>query len=903
MKKFFKIFGIIVLVLILLLVSIPFLFKNTIKDKIMEKVNESVNAQISFTDFSLSVFKNFPNATVELEGLKVINNAPFAGDTLAYVGNFSAKVNLKDILFKGDKDPYKLLGFSLSDAVVNVHMNEEGKGNFDIAKSTSDTTDEEPNNFSLDLKEYSIENLRFTFRDDTSKMSVILDSLYHKGKGNFANQVLDLETTTATKVSFASDGTAFLRNNVVTLDAVLGIDLNQQKYTLKDNTLKLNALELNFDGFVQLLEDGQLYNLSFKTPKTTFKNFLDLIPAAYTKSIEGVQTTGEFTINGKVDGKYTPTTIPKLDIRMLSNNASFKYPSLPKSVKNIDIDVKIGNETEKLEDTYVNINRFAFTIDQDAFSVKALLRNLTKNMLVNADLKGVINLENIQKAYPIKMDLDLKGILKADISTTFDMASVEKKAYERIQNSGHASLEKFVYSGAGFLQPFHINKAGISFNNAKIELTELDAKTGKTDFNIKGTLENFYGFTLRNEVLKGNFTLASNHIDVGDFMQTDTPAETPKQDKQEEKPTETKPASKANASIKIPAFLDCSLDAKAKSVLYDNLNLTNVSGKLIIKDEKVSLQNLQTDIFGGKTAVTGSVSTKGDTSTFSVDLDMNKLNVMESFSQIEMLKKIMPIAKVVEGFFSSKINVSGKLTPELTPDINSITGSLSASLLDSHVKEASPLVSALDAQFNQLNLSKLNLKDLKANVTFDKGRVVVKPFSIKWNGSTINVAGTHGFDQTMDYKLTFNVPAKMLGQDASALLAKLTVTEQQKLGDIPVNVNMGGNFTKPQVSTDMKQVVNNLALQVAKAQANQLTDKVMDKVSNEVTNKITEKIGGEAMNKATDALGKLIGGGKTSANPADSTKTQQAPKDQAKKAVNNLLDGFFKKKDNNQEQK
>jgi asmA family protein len=508
-------------------------------------------------------------------------------------------------------------------------------------------------------------------------------------------------------------------------------------------------------------------------------------------------------------------------------------------------------------------------------------------------------LENIQKAYPVQMDLDLKGILKADITTSFDMASVEKKAYERIRNAGHASLEKFVYSGAGFLQPFHINKAGLSFNNAKIELTELDAKTGKTDFNIKGTLENFYGFTLRNEVLKGNFSLASNHIDVGDFMQTDTPAETPKQE--EKKPAETKPAttntSTAGASIKIPAFLDCTLDAKAKTVLYDKLNLNNVSGKLIIKDEKVSLQNLQTDIFGGKTAVTGNVSTKGDTSTFAVDLDMTKLNVTESFSQIDMLKKIMPIAKVVEGFFSSKINVTGKLTPELTPDINSLSGSLSASLLDSHVKQTSPLVSALDSQFTQLNLSKLNLKDLKANVTFENGRVVVKPFTIKWNGSTINVAGTHGFDQTMDYKLTFNVPAKMLGADASALLAKLTATEQQKLGDIPVNVNMGGNFTKPQVSTDMKQVVNNLALQVAKAQANQLTDKVMDKVTNEVTNKITEKIGGEAMNKATDALGKIIGG-KTQANPADTTKTQQqAPKDQAKKAVNNLLDGLFKKKE------
>ena len=865
----------------------------------MEKVNESVDAQISFTDFSLSLFKNFPDATVEVGGLKVINNAPFEGDTLAYVGNFSAKVNLKDILFKKDNEPYKLLGFSIADAVVNIRMNEAGKGNFDIAKSTSETPEEEPSNVSLDLNEYSIENLRFTFKDDSSKMSVIVDSLYHKGKGNFANQVLDLETTTSLKLSFASDGTAFLRNNVVTLDAILGIDLNQQKYTLKDNTLKLNNLELNFDGFVQLLDDGQLYDLSFKTPKTTFKNCLDLVPTAYTKSIEGVQTTGEFTINGKVAGKYTPTTIPKLDIRMLSQDASFKYPSLPKSVKNINIDIKIGNDTEKLEDTYVNINRFAFTIDQDAFSAKALLRNLTGNMLVDADLKGTINLANIQKAYPVDLDLDLKGILKADVSTSLDMESVEKQAYERIRNSGHASLEQFVYSGAGFLQPFHINKAGLSFNNAKIELTELDAKTGKTDFQIKGDLQNFYGFALRNEVLKGYFSLASNHIEVADFMQTDTPAETPKQE--EQKPAESKPATTGNTastSIKIPAFLDCTLDAKAKTVVYDKLSLNNVSGKLIIKDEKASLQNLQTDIFGGKTAITGDVSTKGETSTFAVDLDMSKLNIVESFTQIEMLKHIMPIAKAVEGFFSSKISVTGKLTPELTPDMNSLSGSLSASILDGHVKSSSPLVSALDSQFTQLNLSKMNLKDLKANVTFENGRVIVKPFTIKWNNSTINVAGTHGFDQTMDYKLTFNVPAKMLGSDASALLAKLTATEQQKLGDIPVNVNMGGNFAKPQVSTDMKQVVANLGLQIAKAQANQLTDKVMDKVTNEVTNKITEKIGGEAMNKATDALGKLIGGGKGQNTPADSTKTQQqTPKDQAKKAVNNLLDGLFKKKE------
>ena len=355
-------------------------------------------------------------------------------------------------------------------------------------------------------------------------------------------------------------------------------------------------------------------------------------------------------------------------------------------------------------------------------------------------------------------------------------------------------------------------------------------------------------------------------------MQQETAAATETKTTNEEQ----KNTQQTKTEIKIPAFLDCTFNAVAKSVIYDNLTLKNVSGKLIVKDEKVDLQNLQTDIFDGKTAISGNVSTKGNASTFAVNLDMNRLNVIQSFTQIEMLKKILPIAKVVEGFFSSKINVSGKLTPELTPDLNTISGSLFASLIDSRIKDTSPLISALDSQFNKLNLSKLNLNDIKANITFENGKVVIKPFDIKWNNSTIKVAGTHGFDQTMNYNLIFNVPPSMLGGDAQNILSKLTDTEQQKLGNIPVNIVVGGDFSKPKLSTDMKQVANNLTQQIVKAQANKLTNKVVDEVSN----------------KASDLLGKALGG-KTEA-VQDSSKTQT--KQHVQKAVNNVLNGLFNRK-------
>ena len=63
--------------------------------------------------------------------------------------------------------------------------------------------------------------------------------------------------------------------------------------------------------------------------------------------------------------------------------ASFQYPDLPKSVKNIVIDTHIVNETGDMKDIYVNLNQLSFAIDQDVFNAKANIKNLTENALRN----------------------------------------------------------------------------------------------------------------------------------------------------------------------------------------------------------------------------------------------------------------------------------------------------------------------------------------------------------------------------------------------------------------------------------------------------------------------------------------------------------------------------------------
>ncbi|PVX45312.1 AsmA-like protein [Flavobacterium sp. 103] len=867
LKKILKIVGITLVVLVASLFAIPYFFKDQIKAKITEAINEKVDAKVSFSDADLSLFKNFPKATVTLDKLLIINKAPFEGDTLVSLGELNLKMSIKE-LFKGKDEAMQIEGITSKNGFINIIFNKDGIGNFDIALK-DDKPEEKGKSkpLSLKIQKYQIENFKFQYFDQASQMRMVIDSLNHEGTGDFSNSKLDLDTKSTAKVSFDMGKINYMKNVALSLDAVLGIDLEKSKYTFKENKALINQLPLEFDGFIQLVDAGQVYDLKFKTPTSSFKNFLGLIPASYSSSLEGVKTTGDFTVSGFAKGMLTDTTIPKFNIAIASNNGSFQYPSLPKSVQSIIIDTKIVNETGLMNDTYVNLDKLSFRIDQDVFNAKANIKNISTNALVDAALKGTINLANLSKAYPIKPDKPLTGILKADVTTKFDMASVEKSQYQNINNAGTIGLTGFNYADANG-KNMTISNALVQFNPSQVHLKQFNAKTGKSDLSVTGVLDNFYGFMFRKQELKGNFNLSSNQLAVSDFMTTSTaPAATGTTEATTAKTKKSEP-------LKIPAFLNCTLTAKANTVLYDNLTLKDVSGKMIIKDEKVTLENVKTSIFGGNIGASGSVSTKGKTPIFDMNLNLNQVDIQQSFTQLDMLKKIAPIAGIVNGKINTTIKLNGNLdATEMTPDLKTISGDLIGQLLSTTINSNnSTLLTALTSNLKFIDLNKVNLNDIKAALTFKDGKVNVKPFEIKYQDIKAVVGGTHGFDQSMDYNIKFNVPAKYLGKEANAYISKMSPADAAKFDNIPVTALMTGSFSSPKISTDMKTVMTNLTMQLAKQQSDKL------------------------LKKGSSALDKYLN---TNAKPStDTTKTnaQNAQKEDIKKKAGDLINGLFKKK-------
>ena len=840
----------IVFVLIIALVAIPFLFKDKIVEMVSNTINNNINATVSFTEVELNLLKNFPLASINISNIAVVNKAPFLGDTLYNAKELNLSLKITE-LFKSANEVLELKSISTKNGQLNIIFNKESVGNYDIAIKQKTPVKTVVNNtpFSLNIQEYQLENINFKYIDRSTNVMMSFDQINHLGTGNFAQEILDLDTKTTAILSLDLDNVNYLHDVAISLNAVLGIDLKNSKYTFKENTGYINQLPLAFNGFVQLLSDSQVYDLSFNTPTSSFKNLLALLPKQYSGNLESIKTAGNFDLNGVVKGTLSENKIPAFDISFSSKEAMFKYDDLPKSVEKINIDSKIVNKTGNLKDTYVLLDKLTFKIDEDVFSANGNIEKITTNPTINLAVKGTINLANISKVYPA-LDIELSGILKADISTNFDMYSIEKENYQNIKNAGKINVSNFKYDGTAVANSFYIKKAGITFNTNTIKLNEFDAKTGDSDVSITGNLDNFYGFLFKNQVLKGDFSLSSNNFMVSDFL-TDAVTET-------ENTTET-------GQLKIPAFLDCKFYANAKSVTYDNINLKNVSGTIYVKDQAVKLQDIKSEVFGGNIGFTGRVSTKEKTSKFSMDLNLKELNIAESFGTLDMLQSIAPIAKTIEGKINSTVTVSGDLNEDLTPDLKTISGKLLGQLLNTKLKPSnSKALTLLGDKASFLDVNKLNLDKVTGFFSFDNGVVTVKPIPLQYEDIGMKIGGTHGFDNAMKYDLTFDIPVKYLGADITTLIATLSPKDAANIKTIPVKANLTGSFSNPNFSTNMKDATANLIKDLVEKQKLGLLEKSK--------NKLTNLLSGNAKK--------------------DSTKTNKSDE------IKSLLNGLFKKKKN-----
>jgi hypothetical protein len=808
LRRILKWTGITLLVIILLLISAPFIFKDKIVAIVKEQANANLNAKVDFGDFDLSLISSFPDFRFKIQDVRVIGINEFKDDTLAYIGALKTDINLKSVI---SGDQYQINSIVIDKARIQAKVLKNGKANWDIAKPSTDTTkaatpaDTGTTKFAMKLKEFKISEAYIVYDDQQGGMYSKLENFNYSLNGDFTqdnfvmSNLLDIA-----KVTFKMGGVSYLSEVHTKLKADLDMNMPKMVFTFKENEFSLNDLSLGFDGYVAMPDTNIDMDLKFQTKQTEFKAILSLIPSVYSKDFASVKTSGKLALDGHAKGRYNASQLPAFGVKLDIIDAMFKYPSLPKSVNNINVDIKVNNPTGVLDATVVDVNKFHLEMAGNPVDLTAHVKTPISDPGIKAHLKCLIELASVKDFVPLDKGDNLGGTIKADVTVDGHMSAIDKKEFDKFNAQGTFEIDKMNYKTATLPYEVKLNVMKLNFTTQYVELASFDALMGKSDIKANGRIDNLLQFVFKDELIKGSFAINSNLMDLNELMSsssTSTAAAAPADT--------AATATSTTGVFAVPANYDFNLDAKLAKVIYTNLVLENMVGNIVVRNQKVDMTNLRMNVIGGALTINGYYETTDiKKPTVGLNLKMENFDIQTTVKTFNTVQKLAPIGQYAKGTFTATLeNFKTSLNEKMEPDLNAVNANGVFKTNKVSVGGFPPFIKLGEAlkieQLKNLDVDNVNVK-----YAIKTGRIWLEPFDVKIAGIKTNISGSTGLDQTIDYKYKMEIPTNMFGSAAKSALTGILNQANAKAGTnialgekLNVNVLMGGTISNPTIKT------------------------------------------------------------------------------------------------------
>lgn len=821
LKKFFKWLGILLLLILALLITLPIIFEDDIAQAIKDTANEELNATFDFGEYDLSIFSDFPNFTLTVHEVSLTGVDTFEGVELAHIGTMELTIDLYSIM----SDKYEIRKVGLDEPNIHVLVLENGMANYDIAKPSTDTVPtptEEPVDsaapFHLGLSDYYIRNANVVYDDRAGDMYLDIKGLTHEGHGDFMTDLFTFNTMTEmVGLTYEMEGVKYMNEAAVKLKADLDMDMANMKFTFKENELDINELVLGFDGWLAMPADDIDMDLSLKAQKTEFKNLLSMVPAVYATQFSSIETSGKMSLDAYCKGTYNETNMPGFGAELHVDNAMFHYPDLPESVENINIDATVKREEgPDLDNTIVNVQRFNMSLAQNPVNIKLGVTSPISDPNIDCNIKSQLDLANIGKVYPLEEGEQYNGNVTADVELKGRLSALEEERYEDFVAQGQVILMDMMHRAEGILYTTELKSMYMNFSPQMVELPQLEAKVGNSDFSANGRLDNLLSYVFKDEELAGTFTLNSNYIDLVELMAEAPSTATPAAEGTEASTTsvegETTVAVEEEYEygvVPVPANINFNLDANITKLRYPYdegviLDLENIVGKVKVREEVAYLTDVSVDMLQGNVIMDGYYNTR-DINAPLVDLDLKvtDFDFKQSAETFNTFELVAPFLKKAQGTYSTNFGLSTVLGSDFMPVYSTMNGNGNLKSKSVAFEDWEGLNKLGEALKMEDKTQTQEFKNVNMTYGFRDGKVFVEPFNVNLFGEEAEISGTTSFEQDLDYNIAMDVNPNKLGEGFtslanSALERANAAGANMSLGNsVPVTVKVHNKVTEP----------------------------------------------------------------------------------------------------------
>ncbi len=781
-------------------ILIPVFFEDEVKGLFIKELNKNLATEVSVQeeDIELSLFRHFPEASVVFHNVGIRESFSHSGKNFLQAEEISLLFNIRNIL----NGKYTIHNILIKNGFCKLITDKKGDINYHFWKSSDDTTSSTA--FELNLEKVVCDNIDFQYLDYKYKQDVSLLLHHAQMSGNFSADQYTLRTEgdiLSRRISIS--GNEYLVNKETTINTKIKVDVPAENYSFDDGTINIGENTFAVNGAITLLQEDH-YDLKIEGKKINLEGLLLLLPGDISTKFNAMQTKGAINFRTTINGYYTKTKTPAIDITFDMKNGSISHSKFGGKLSAMTFTGNYSNGAAH-NATTSSVQLENFTAEQDG-------RPVTLSLNYKNFIAPVIDLQ-LNGDFPAALIIPLAIENAADVEGMIGLHAINIRgnlkmlsdALAENQPAGTVVFKDVAFSLNG--EKIAIPEGNAVVANNTIQCTNLSATCAGSDLLINAEINNWIENVFPSGVkpaLYINGSIRSQKTELNRLMAAFAgKKEAPSgYTKEEQGPDPAFEETKYNFSGHI--------DLSCTQFLYNKIEFNAVRAILKLTPGLLIVNDLKGNAMGGSFNLNGTIRevANGDI-LMETSGTLNTIDVAQLFYQFENFDQHTLTDKNIKGKISANIyDVSLHWDKNFVLDEKSVYTLCDMKIENGELINYKPLES-LSAFVKLQDLQHIVFSTLENKIEIKDRVINIPAMQIRSSAVDLYLSGKHTFDNKIDYQFRLSLADMMVRKFLGGNKEKDNYEEDAE-GGVNVFISMTGTVDDPVIEYNKREAKQKL---------------------------------------------------------------------------------------------
>lgn len=719
-------------------------YEPEVRKVIVYELNRKLAVPVKVGDINLSLLQRFPYASLRFSDVVIpqVKNGEATADTLIYIKDMYLQMGLINFL----KKDYKVSEAEVNTGFFDMAFYANGSDNFHFWKAGEDSSS---SSASFSITDILIRDFNYRLRD-ADKLALDVLMVKSKASGNFGSDQYTIESESDMWIrTVAYETDTLYAAEKFTGDLYVHIDRLKDTYSFKSDDLELAEQDISLNGSYNP-NDKQAWKVNIEAHKADLEKLTHLLPLNLRNKF------AKYQAKGKTDLKLHLSSGERFDLDAFFSSLSGRFQhnealgTAEISEAKGKFEMRDGISSLILDELEASIgpgdiNVWGKIIDFEAPSFDLNL----EGEIDLEELKSLLNISLLEKLEgKVQLDGRLQGNLpRESTNETLDLL-------KGIDFIGKINLTKGVFQMYGQDQLYDEIEGDIQLKDNAVIIKSANARVNKSPFQISGTIKNALPYISRKGQKLG--IQADFKADELNFNKILTQSES-KRD--------------TTYNFQLPKDVAFDLSVEVGKMAFRKFEATNISGNAYYKNGLLTLNPISFALASGDVKANVHFTQKSDNQFEAKALaHLRNIDLEEFFVAFENFGQDVIHSNNLEGRANATVDFSALFKSDLSIASETIKSNMDLIVLNGKLKNVESLQAISDylrgnALWRSLirvdefekKLKVIKFDTLSNSIAIENRLITIPAMTIGSSALTLNLSGTHSFDDAIDYSINFKI--------------------------------------------------------------------------------------------------------------------------------------------------